>query len=60
MQGMSVMLFDVEDSKLALDGHLVEYFFEKYEAIKKQDRNVGWNLINSYPEVRRIFFTKNL
>ena len=43
------MLFDVDVSKLAADGHFVNDFISKYEDVRDLEGNPAWNLINKYP-----------
>lgn len=34
------------------DGDLITDFFSKYDEIKNSSSNIGWDLINKYPEAQ--------
>jgi hypothetical protein len=47
--GISVMLFDCDSNKKAVDGVLVRKFFEYYNhALDQKVDNVGWHIIDNH------------
>jgi hypothetical protein len=50
------MLFNANRTKLAKDGEMIKKFMERYNKVRLLNGNVGWDLIEEFPDDHKIIF----